>query len=107
MKETKIVKNEKIDTSDINYSKYYYLYTKATAMIKVIDYLSMESKLVSNPIDIIRQEFILKYGKDKLNDGFLYNVSISCLIDSCKFLDEKLKINSIDLLKLFNKDKGD
>lgn len=107
MKEFKIVKNEKISFSDIDYSMYYYLITKATAMIKVIDYLSVESKLVSNPIDIIREEFILRYGNDKLNNTTLYNVSISCLVDSCKFLDKNLKINSNNLLKLFNKDKGE
>ena len=106
MKELKITKVEKIELNNENYSKYNFLETKAIAILKTIDFLSKEGKTNLNPLEIIKQEFIIKYGTEKFNNTILYNISISCLIEVCKYLDNNLNLNIDDTCEYFTQ-RGD
>ena len=75
--------------------------TKAIAVIKLINFFSSESIIDINPIDIIKQEFILKYNKEKLNGKVLHKIVISCFNDACDFFNNKLNIRDNNLYRYF------
>jgi len=102
MKKIKKINNENIVLSNEDYLKYDFIQTKAIAILKLTEYLSKETKMVIDPFDIIKQEFVMKYDKEKLNDTVLYKIVISCLIDTTKYLENKLQLNYKELYKYFN-----
>lgn len=97
MKKFKILKNEKIVLDDTNIFEINFLNTNAIAILKVVDYLCSDNILLFNPIDLIMEEFTLKFN-DK-SDEFIYNAVISCLITACKYKDNELKFYNTNLLK--------
>lgn len=95
MNELKIVKKEKVVVNDSNYRNISFLYANASAIIKVIYFLSRDNKILFNPLELINKELIVHGEID--DNSFLYNSSVSCLITACKYLDNELKFgNNID-----------